>query len=330
MIAGASGGGQISSSGVAEHGVTGLILKFDKARVKIATSIMVDKDSSFTVGENLARNLMADDLKGVLVLADGIEINGDLISAGLAKILPDHVVVGGGMAADGDRFKKTLVSGNSWPQPGLAIAIGFYGESLHVDAGIGSGWQSTGKTFQITASRLNKLYDMDDRAALDIYEKHLGADEHLPMSGLRFPLSVRDPADPDHGLVRTLLGIDREVGMMTFAGNMPEGWSAELMHATKQMLVEAAGDAAIGTQETPKACILVSCIGRKLVMGESCGDELKTFLHKLGSKPAVSGFYSYGEFSTGLEGAGCKLYNQTLTAFSLRETVPAVSAAQLA
>ena len=176
VIAGASGGGQICSSGIIDEGITGLALKFRTSRVKIATSVLSDKDASFTVGENLARSLAADDLKGVLVLADGIEINGDLMSAGLAKGLQAHVVVGGGMAADDDRFKRTLVSGNGWPQPFLAAAVGFYGNDLQVTSGIGSGWQSTGKEFAITASRLNKLYDMDDSPALGIYEQQLGAE----------------------------------------------------------------------------------------------------------------------------------------------------------
>lgn len=318
VIAGASGGGQICSGGIIDEGITGLALKFRTSRVKIATSVLSDKGSSFTVGENLARNLVTDDLKGVLVLADGIEINGDLMSAGLAKWLPSHIVVGGGMAADDDRFKSTLVSGNGWPQPFLAVAIGFYGEDLQVSSGIGTGWKSTGKEFTITASRHNQLYDINSRHALDIYEQELGGEAvNLPMSGLRFPLRIKDPAHPEVRLVRTLLGIDREVGMLTFAGNMPEGWTAELMHATPDALVQAASDAAVN--EPAQASILVSCIGRRLVMGKRSAEEVQTYIRHLPAAPAITGFYSYGEFAMSKQGKGCNLYNQTLTAFSLRE-----------
>lgn len=319
-ISGASGGGQINSQGVVSQGITGLAIKFRQASVRLATAIISDSQSSLEAGMSLGRSLMADDLKGILVLADGIEINGDLLASGLAKVLPPHVIVGGGLAADNDRFKKTLVSGNSWPQSLLAVGIGFYGESLTVSSGIGSGWESTGKQFQITASRLNKLYDIDDRTALEIYEKHLGAEgKNLPISGLKFPLSIKNPADTGDGLVRTLLGIDRDVGMLTFAGNMPEGWNAELMHADPETLIKAAGDAARTALAQPQASILVSCIGRRLMIGQRCREEVETYLRALGTRPAVTGFYSYGGLATGSRGQGCKLYNQTLTAFSLHE-----------
>ena len=320
LIAGASGGGQISSQGVRDTGITGVVIKFRSSWVRLATSVLSDKDASFAVGECLARSLATEDLRGVLVLADGIEINGDLMASGLAKWLPADVLVGGGMAADDDRFKKTLVSGNSWPQPSLAAAIGFYGDELTVSNGIASGMQSTGKEFRITASRLNKLYDLDDTAALEIYEHHLGDDvERLPMSGLRYPLRIKDPCNPDNHLVRTLLGIDRDVGMMTFAGNMPEGWSAELMHATPEALVDAARCAAVVDGPAPQVSILVSCIGRRLIMGERSKDEVAAYTRALGAAPAVTGFYSYGEFASATHDGRCQLFNQTLTAFSLRE-----------
>ena len=230
------------------------------------------------------------------------------------------------MAADGDRFEKTLVSGNCLPQPNLVVAIGFYGAELTISSAIGDGWKATGTEFQITASRLNKLYDLDQLPALSLYEKHLGSDaKDLPMSGLRFPLRISDPVNSATQLVRTLLAIDRDVGMLTFAGNMPEGWMAELMHASSTELIEAAQNAAAGRQThaaaTAQATILVSCIGRRLVLGERSYDEVKTLRTALGGSPAISGFYSYGEFATPAAASRPKLFNQTLTAFSLSEAV---------
>ena len=66
---------------------------------------------------------------------------------------------------------------------------------------------------------------MDGAPALQLYEKYLGEEARdLPGSGLRFPLLVRNPQSKEHALIRTLLGVDRSTGSMTFAGNMPEGW----------------------------------------------------------------------------------------------------------
>jgi len=64
--------------------------------------------------------------------------------------------------------------------------------------------------------------------------RYLGEDEvkALPGSALLFPLQIYDPTRPDHKIVRTILAVDRENKSMTFAGDMPQGWVAQLMKGT--------------------------------------------------------------------------------------------------
>jgi hypothetical protein len=143
------------------------------------------------------------------------------------------------------------------------------------------------------------------------------------MSGLNFPLLVCDPKNQNVPLVRTLLGIDREVGMLTFAGNVPEGWMARLMHAEPLDLINAAAGAALGREldalADAQVAILVSCIGRRLVLGNRAEDEIKTLKRALGGTPAIAGFYSYGEFATPSEDGKPRLFNQSMTLFSISE-----------
>jgi hypothetical protein len=328
IIVGSSGGGQIHNAGIEDSGITGIAMSFRNTHVHMVTASVMDSSMSFQVGRSMAHSLMtqprADELKGVLLFTDGIHVNGDELITGLSHVLPSDVVIGGGMAADDDRFEKTLVAANAPAASQLAVGVGFYGPDIRVTSAHGSGWRDTGAAFQITASRMNNLYDLDGCTALDVYKRHLGDKAaQLPMSGLGFPLRVCNPADQNVRMVRTLLGVDNDAGMLTFAGNVPEGWMAQLMHAEPLDLISAASDAAFGRAldalATAQATILVSCIGRRLVLGNRCSEEVKAVGEALGGKPAIAGFYSYGEFGMSDSDSKPRLFNQTLTAFSLSE-----------
>jgi hypothetical protein len=65
--------------------------------------------------------------------------------------------------------------------------------------------------------------------------------------------------------------------------------------------------------------ILVSCVGRKLVMGSRVDEEVEAVGEVLGNNSILTGFYSYGEISPFTPGASCKLHNQTMTVTCLGE-----------
>ncbi|MDE2000358.1 MAG: FIST C-terminal domain-containing protein, partial [Burkholderiales bacterium] len=65
--------------------------------------------------------------------------------------------------------------------------------------------------------------------------------------------------------------------------------------------------------------LLVSCVGRKLVMGAHVDEEVEAVAAVFGRHATVSGFYSYGEISPTVKGLDCKLHNQTMTITYLSE-----------
>jgi hypothetical protein len=150
---------------------------------------------------------------------------------------------------------------------------------------------------RISRAKNNVLYELDDEPALDLYERYLGVEESagLPGTALLFPLQVFDPDRPEHGLVRTVLAVDRATRSMTFAGDLPEGWVAQLMRGNFDRLAagsaEAARQARVGSEGG--AAILVSCIGRRLLMGQRTGDEVEAAADELGAGVEQIGFYSY-------------------------------------
>lgn len=324
---GCSGSGGILGEDVRDDVFDLAVVRFDHSRVRQAAASIDDPAASRTVGEALGRKLAGDDLRGVVVLSDGLQVNGTLLSEGLRHALPEGVPVSGGLAGDGDRFASTWVYDGAAVGPNRVSAIGLYGEELRFGHGSRGGWDSFGPERSITRSEGNVLYELDGQPALDLYKRYLGdRAAELPASALLFPLSIRHPDEGQH-VVRTVLSIDDDANSMTFAGDLPEGWQAQLMRANFDRLIEGAGDAATAagqlateadSSDGPTLAIAVSCVGRRLVLRERCEEELEASVDGLPGGTSMIGFYSYGEISPCV-GGSCELHNQTMTLTTIQE-----------
>jgi hypothetical protein len=314
--------GEIIDTQVHDNTISLTAICLEKTIVKTAIIDINDVKNSFEAGQNLGQALEPSGLKNVLVISDGHKVNGSDLVLGLQEVLKDTIITGG-LAGDGPRFESTLVGLNSVPSEGKIVAIGFYGEEFLVTYGSVGGWDVFGPERLITRSEANVLYELDGEPALDIYKLYLGEyAKELPGSGLLFPLSIR-MSDSGHSIVRTILGVNEEDKSLTFAGNMPLGNYAQLMKASVDRLIEGASDAAQNSMQNLKAqpdlAILISCVGRKLVLDQRIEEEVEVVRAIYGNKPAITGFYSYGEISPTLNSVKCDLHNQTMTITTLTE-----------
>ena len=111
--------------------------------------------------------------------------------------------------------------------------------------------------------------------------------------------------------MRTILSVDEKAQSITFAGDVPQGTYVRFMRANFDRLIEGAVGAAKVCREmtdtTPDLAILISCVGRKLVLKNRIDEEVLGVRRILGSQPVFAGFYSYGEISPFTPGAACKL-----------------------
>jgi hypothetical protein len=277
----------------------------------------------FDAGKRLAAELTGDGLSHVFVLSKGHRINGTSLVAGLTAGLPKNVGVSGGLAGDGERFGETTVL---WDEPmnDAIAAIGFYGERLHVGCGSLGGWDPFGPERLITRAEGSVLYELDGQSALGLYKRYLGEQAlGLPAAALLFPLSLRG-ADATSSVVRTILSIDEATQSMTFAGDVPQGSYARLMKANFDRLIDGAVGAARTSQEalagsTPDLGILISCVGRKMVLRQRIEEEVEGVRDVLGPQARLTGFYSYGEISPFTPEVRCALHNQTMTVTTLAE-----------
>jgi hypothetical protein len=323
-ILGCSTAGEIYDTQVLDDSLVVTAIHFEKTRLR-GTSIKIDEvNDSFEAGERLVRALEHEELVHVFVLSDGLKVNGSELVAGLASLLPEHVTITGGLSGDADRFEETLVIWDDAPQRDAIAVIGLYGEHLRVGYGSLGGWDPFGPERLITHSRGNVLYELDGKSALDLYKLYLG--EHakgLPATGLLFPLSLRTNAG-EMGVVRTILSVNEAEKTMTFAGDVPEGAYARLMKANFDRLIDGALGAAKRSYEalgssSPDLAVLISCVGRKLILKQRIEEEVEGVRDVLGPHTALTGFYSYGEISPFTPGAKCELHNQTMTITTFAE-----------
>jgi hypothetical protein len=325
-ICGCSTAGEIRDVDVTDNELVATAVKFENTQVEIARVDLNEVNrNSFQAGIKLAQSLDKSNLMHVFVLSDGLGINGSELANGIQKNLPDNVSVTGGLAGDGANFQETLVISNgSAPGKDIIVALGFYGKRLRVGYGSAGGWDPFGPERLITKSQGNILFQLDGHSALELYKQYLG--EHaqsLPATGLLFPLSIRANTS-EIQLVRTILAVNETEQSMTFAGDIPQGAYARLMKANFDRLIDGASSAAklshssLGSA-SPDLAILISCVGRKLVLKQRIEEEVEGVRDILGTKTTMTGFYSYGEICPPKQGGKCELHNQTMTITTFSE-----------
>ncbi|GAA4887685.1 FIST N-terminal domain-containing protein [Flaviramulus aquimarinus] len=321
-IIGCSTAGEISDVTVKDKTVSLTAIQLEKTTLKKVSFEIKDMNCSFKAGKNIANSLDKNGLKHVIVLSDGLNVNGADLVSGLKSKLP-HVSITGGLAADGADFNKTFVINDDQIVDKTIIGLGFYGNDLKVGYSSKGGWDSFGIERLVTKSDKNVLYELDGMPALEIYKSFLG--EHandLPSSGLLFPLSMRN-SENAIPLVRTILAINEEEQSLTFAGNIPQDSYVRLMKANIDRLISGAEDSAISAnkdlKETSELAILISCVGRRLVLKQLVEEEVEAVRDVIGGKPGITGFYSYGEIAPFGEFSPCELHNQTMTITTLSE-----------
>jgi hypothetical protein len=319
---GCSTAGQILGTEVFDDGAVATAVRFDHTEVRMATA-PVSASQSAAAGAALAQQLKAPNLAHVFIISEGLDINGEALVRGIGEKLPPTVSVTGGLSADGEHFKQTRVLSDRAAEANCVAAIGFYGSRLKVGCGSLGGWDPFGPERQITRSEGNVLYELDGQSALALYKRYLG--DHaadLPASGLLFPLSLRT-REVSAPVVRTILSVSEAEQSLTFAGDVPTGGYVRLMKANFDRLIDGAvgaGRVSASALGAPvDLALLISCVGRRMVLRQRVEEEVEGVRDIVGPDAAITGFYSYGEISPFTPKARCELHNQTMTVTTLSE-----------
>ncbi len=310
--------GDITSAVVDDDSITVTAIEFERSHFVIKTSNLLETgQESFKTGAALVKQFDTTGLKFIFVVSEGSFVNGSQLTKGMNTLNDENVFITGGLCGDGARFEKTLASYNETPKEGEVVAIGFYGTTLEASFSIHGGWSPFGPQRIVTKSKANVLYELDGQPALDLYKKYLGEKaKALPSAALLYPLNVIT-TNEQKSIVRTILNINEADNSMILAGDIPENSKVQLMMTNIDNIASASERAALqaaeGRQTKPELALLVSCIGRKLVLDQRVEEEIEEVVAVVGDATVICGFYSYGEIAPFHDENSCKLHNQTMT-----------------
>jgi len=311
--------GEISGCDVNDNSISVTAIEFEKSSFIVKSDNILNYDKKAKLlGEALYKEMPKENLKHLFVLSEGSFVNGSSLIDGIEQNMNSTISITGGMCGDDARFEKTVASYKEDPKAGEVILIGFYGETLEISFASFGGWTPFGPERKITKSKGNILFEIDGKPALDLYKFYLGDKaSELPQASLLYPLNVI-PEGKDEAVVRTILSINEENNSMVLAGDVPENSKVQLMMASIDAIAlgaQQAAEIAIEHRKNPaELALIVSCVGRKLVMNQRVEEEIEQVQEVIGNSTAIAGFYSYGEMApfNGINKV-CELHNQTMT-----------------
>jgi len=274
-----SSAGEILGNSIQNETIVCTVIQFEKTSIRTSSVKLTDASESYEMGKKLVEKFDGEDLVHILVLSDGLIVNGSQLVKGMQEGNTQNVPITGGLAGDSINFEYTVVGLNETPSKGKVVAIAFYSKELDVRYSALGGWDVFGPERIVTKSAGTKIYEIDNRSVIELFKIYLGPYiDDKANSILLFPLSVTLPGHKNP-LVRSILGINEQEGCITFTGDMPSGSTLRFMKANFEKLIDAAGVVAndiIGSDinYTPKLTMIISCIGRKKVLEKRIEEEV--------------------------------------------------------
>jgi len=307
-IIGATTDGEILENDVTTNQTVVSVTSFENASLDV--SLQTKQSDSFTCGQSIAKELIQDDTKVLLLFSDGLNTNGERFLHGV-KTLSNDITIAGGMAGDAGNFKETFVFTNDGIISDGAVGVAINAQELYVKTSYSFNWQEIGKELTITKATDNRVYEIDGISAVAIYAKYLGADiaKSLPAVGIEFPLILKRDGVK---IARAVLGKGDD-GSLTFAGNLAVGDKVHFGYGNSSMILrESIHTKDKFSSDSIESIFIYSCMARRRFLEEAICLELTP----LANIAPTSGFFTYGEF---FKANNCELLNQTMTILAMSE-----------
>lgn len=279
--------------------------------VTIKAQLYPLEQSHFKVGRTIASSLCAENSKAMILLADGLTVNGDDLLDGIYDV-HEQIVIAGGLAGDYRRMQKTFVICNGIISSNAVVACVLDGKDLIVNNAYAYGWHPIGKQMLVTKAIGNRLYELDNLPLRAVYAKYLGESvaKDLPVSAGEYPLIINRFGKQ---IARAALNL-LEDGSMQYAGNFKVGDKVQFGYGHIPLILSDANKIFEYIKKLPiESGFIYSCSARKYFMRQEVDVEMEP-LNTIG---VTSGFFTYGEFFHGADKN--ELLNETMTLLLMSE-----------
>lgn len=309
-MVGGTTAGEISTSGFSKQ--SAVIMALSSPILDFTTSIGLnmskdEKACSVSLARKIRRKKAVKNAVSLLIFPNGMGGDGVKVIEGLHQVMGTNIEIIGGYLGDDERFENTFQYYNGKVYKDAIPALLISGENgFETGIGVRSGFESIGNRFYCTDSENNIVKKFDEERALDLYREFLGEErsKRLPGICLEYPFGLIDEkvsiAGKDYFQLRCGLTVDREEGTITLAASIPKGSALTITTASRGEIINGAKLAALQAREAlkntvPQAILMLSCVGRKLVLGRRTQEEVDAVKEILGEDVPIIGFYTYGE-----------------------------------
>jgi signal transduction histidine kinase len=282
------------------------ITEFKEVKLKV---IVKEEEDSRRLGIEI-RKSTPEESRLLITFMSGLKGNGEEYLKGINEG-EKKIIIAGGLSGDNGKFKNTYLIANDRiikeEEKINAVAISIESKKLKIHQNYFLHWEPIGKEMKITKVNKNQVYEIDGFKADEIYKKYLGEEiaDQLPSIGIEFPLIK------ENNIARAVIR-KGEDGSLIFAGNFEEGEKVRFGYGDINNIIEKTSRSIEEDYKgkSIETIFIYSCMARRRLLKKEENKELK----KLSEIKEVSGFYTYGEFSSDL------FLNESMTILVLSET----------
>jgi len=345
-LIGCSTAGEISNEGCDTESVVMMCIESDKIRVGLGVGQDISSNAR-TAGQIAAESAIravSEDLRtesqifiktksgkfasispySMIILPDALSGGGADVVRGVTDVVGLHFPVVGGSPGDDLRMKKTYEFCDDKIYTDSVVSA-FISSDFVTGFGVRHGWHPLGKSMIVTRSSGGRIYEIDGKPAIRVYEEFFGRKIEDEALGREFAInSLGIPAWEGEYRLRWPI-LKREDGSIICAAEIPENSVVRIMSGDEDSTIDAAKKAAeeamikAGEPDEVAACIIFDCISRKQLLGKNADKEIDAIRDIVGRETPIIGFYTYGEQAP-TSGAPAGFHNQTVVVYLISKT----------
>lgn len=324
-VVGCSTAGEISGNGPGDEGV--VVMALGGPGFTVATSAaQADGGRLREASAEAARCVerIADRPHRVLLLlTDGLAGDQQEVVRGAYQTVGAELPLVGGCAGDGLKMTGTYQLHGTEILTNAVVAAAI-GSDAPIGIGVRHGWRRVGEPMMVTSSADNRVAQLNDCPALDVYLDRLGAPAEARTDAAAFtrfalthPLGLSRRSGEE---VRFVAEADFEARALVCIAQVPQGGQAWIMEGDDDSVLVATDEAcseAISALDgqPPIGLLAFDCIARRGVLGDAGIEREVSRISTFAGGAPVAGFYTYGEIArvSGVSG----FHNQTLVVLAL-------------